>query len=89
MIVSKMVLYQSAIITFFVLEKYVIGEFTILITSIPLIATKLVTVTLLYIESLSIVEGWSAISGVNIFSKFKEMLSRGRKIKDDIKDITQ
>jgi len=83
-IVSKMVLYQSAIIGVFCIEKYILGDIVIMVTSIPLVLTKLVAVTLLFIESQSIVENYSAYSGINIFSKFKEMLSRSKDIKNTI-----
>ena len=83
-IVSKMVLYQCAIIGFFCIEKYILGDFTLMFTNIPLILTKLVTTTLLFIEGQSIVENYSAISGINLFNKFKEMLDRTEKIKKKI-----
>ncbi len=88
-IVSKMVLYQSAIIGFFCIEKYILGDVIIMITAIPFVLTKLVTVTLLFIEMQSIVENYSAISGVNIFSKFKEMITRTKEVKESVEDMIE
>ena len=92
-VVSKMVLYQSAIIGFFCIEKYILGDLTIMLTSIPLVLTKLVAVTLLFIEGQSIIENYSAVSGINIFNKFKELLSRTKYVKNIIEitfeDITK
>lgn len=86
-IVSKMVLYELAILLFFCIEKYIIGDFIGLITSIPLILTKIVTATLVTIEIVSINENYEVISGVNIWSKFKSFLMKGKELKEDIKDI--
>jgi hypothetical protein len=83
-VVSKMVLYQSAIIGFFVIEKFILEDFIIMFTSIHLVLTKLVATTLLFIEGKSINENYFIISGVSILDKFKEMLSRTKEIKNDI-----
>lgn len=88
-LVSKMVLYQGAIVSLFFLEKFLLGEFTIFITSIPFIITKLATITLLYIEGTSINEHIIKLYNVSIWGKFKELLKRSSEIKDDIKDVVK
>jgi hypothetical protein len=88
-LVSKMVLYQSAVIGFFVIDKFILGDFILMFTAIPLVLTKLVTVTLLYIECKSINENYYIISGISMWSKFKEMLKRTKEIKNDIEDIIE
>jgi len=87
-IVSKMVLYESAVVLFFCIEKFVLGDIIGLFTSIPLILTKLVVTTLLFIEGTSINENYQAISGVSIWGKFKSLLSRGKELKKDFKELT-
>src|SRR3970040_897388 len=87
-IISKMVLYQSAIIVAFAVEKFILGDIIGLFTSIPFILTKIVTTTLLFIEATSINENYLAISGVSIWKKFKTLLNRTKEFQKNIKKIT-
>lgn len=86
-IVSKMVLYQASVILFFALEKFLVGDFILLFTSIPLFLTKVVATLLVGIELLSISENIEAATGVNIWQKIKSMLGRAKKIKKDFGDV--
>lgn len=88
-LISKMVLYQSAVIGFFVIEKYILDDFIIIFTSIPLVLTKLVTLTLLFIEVQSVNEHVKKLYGISLWLKFKELLKRSKEIKDEIGDITK
>ena len=83
-IVSKFVLYQSSVVLMFAIERFILNDFTIMVTSIPLVLTKIVATTLLFIEGQSVIENYAAISGVNVWSKFKEMLSRGKDLNTDL-----
>ncbi len=86
--ISKMVLYNSAVILFFCIEHWILGDFIGLLTSIPFVLTKLVTAFLLYVEGLSIQENLKAM-GIDIWSKFKGFLKRSQELKDDITNITK
>ncbi len=83
-IVSKMVLYQAAIILFFLIEKFILVDFITLFTAIPFFLTKLVACTLCFIECKSINENYEMISGISLFGKFKDMLTRAKELKEDI-----
>lgn len=86
-LISKMVLYQTALITFFCIEKYIIGDFVVLFTSISLFLTKLVAATLAYIEIKSIGENVEIITGKNIWNMFKEMLNRTKELKQEVENV--
>ncbi len=86
-LISKLVLYQSAIILFYAIEKFILGDIIGYFITIPLILTKVIATTLLFIELTSINESYKIISGVNIWAKFKELLSRGKDIKKDVKQL--
>ena len=86
-IVSKMVLYQFAVILVFALEKFMFGDFILLFTAIPLFLTKVVATLLVGIELTSISENIEEATGVNIWQKIKIMLGRAKDIKDDVNDI--
>ena len=88
-IISKIVLYMSSIVLVFCVEKYILGDFIGLFTNIPIVATKLITVTLLFIEGMSINENYKVLSGVSVWGKFKDMISRGKELKKDIGEVIE
>jgi len=85
--VSKMLLYQLALILFFCIEKFVLSDIIGILTDIPLILTKLVTTTLLFIELTSINENYKDVTGINVWQKFRELLKRAKKVSDEVKDF--
>lgn len=86
-IISKFFLYEFAILFAFVLDKYLLGELVLLLVSVPFLITKIVTVTLIFIEVYSINENVRIITGVSFFQKLKEMVTRAKSIKDDINEF--
>jgi multisubunit Na+/H+ antiporter MnhG subunit len=86
-IVSKMVLYQSAVILFFALEKFLVGDFILLFTSIPLFLTKVIATLLVGIELTSISENIEEATGVSVWQRIKIMLGRVKEIKNDVNDV--
>lgn len=86
-LVGKMVLYQSAVILFFCVDKYILYDVTSIFTNIELFLTKLVSLTLITIEFQSINENYKQISGINLWDKFKNILKRGNEVKGEIGEI--
>jgi hypothetical protein len=86
-IVSKMVLYQTAVILFYALEKFMFGDFVLLFTAIPLFLTKVVAILLVGIELTSISENFEEATGISIWQKIKIMLGRVKEIKKDVNDV--
>ena len=88
-LISKMVLYNAAVVLFFCIERYILGGIIGAFTEIPLILTKLVTATLLFIEITSISESYEAITGVSLWGKFKAMVARTKEIKGLVKSVKE
>lgn len=86
-IVPKMLLYQGAVLVGYVLDHLLLGEFVNHIFNIDMLITKLIAMTLIFIESVSLNENMESITGKNIFKSFKNMISRTAKIKGQIKDL--
>ena len=86
-IVSKMVLYETAVILFYALEKFMFGDFVLLFTAIPLFLTKVVAILLVGIELTSISENFEEATGISIWQKIKIMLGRVKEIKKDVNDV--
>lgn len=85
--VSKLVLYQVAIITFYLLEYFLLGGIVGAFTSIPILLTKIVAMFIVGVELSSINENVTAITGINYFKKFMRLLFRAKKIRKQIDEI--
>jgi hypothetical protein len=86
-IIPKMLLYQLAVITGFVLDKWLLGEFISFLFTIEFLFTKLIAMTLVFIELVSIDENFRELTGKNLFKSFKQMITRASDIKDDINKL--
>jgi hypothetical protein len=82
-----MLLYQLAVITGFVLDKWLLGEFISFLFTIEFLFTKLIAMTLVFIELVSIDENFRELTGKNLFKSFKQMITRASDIKDDINKL--
>ena len=83
-IVSKFVLYQSAILLLFTIDKFLLGEFFKIWFSIPFFFTKVVAIVIIFIELTSMKENFEAAFKVDIFKKLKELLRRSKELKDGV-----
>lgn len=83
-IVSKFVLYQSAILLLYTIDKFLLGEFFKIWFSIPFFFTKVVAIVIIFIELTSMKENFEAAFKVDIFKKLKELLRRSKELKDGV-----
>lgn len=83
-IVSKFVLYQSAVLLIYTIDNFLLGEFFKMWFSIPFFFTKVVTIILIFIESVSIKENFEESFNIDVFKLLKGFLKRSKEIKDDI-----
>jgi len=86
-IISKMALYEFAVIGVYVIDKYLMGDIIGMFTAIPLVLTKLVVATLLSIELKSINENVEIAYGVNLWTSFKKLVRRAKDVKNDLDDL--
>jgi len=87
-VISKMILYQGAVLTIFFIEHLVLGEFVGLFVQIPFFLTKVLAIVLVGIETISMHENFETISGINIWKTFKKLVSRANEAKNDIVELT-
>lgn len=88
-VISKMLLYQCGLITFFILEKYLLGEFIISFSSIEFFLTKIVAVFFCGVELMSLNENIKVVYGQNFFHLFKSMLTRVIETKGQIEELAK
>lgn len=83
-IISKMFLYQSTILMFFILDYFILNQIILVFFSVPLILTKIVAAVLASVEIFSIDENWRAVKGDGLWFYFKKVTSRAKDIKNEI-----
>jgi len=86
-VVSKMMLYEIAVIGFYLIDFWILNDIILVFFSIPLMLTKILSLVLVSIECISINENIKAVKGVDIWSAFKQLLRRSKEIKNDIDGV--
>lgn len=86
-IISKMVLYEVAIMALYPIDKFLLNELLIKLVSIPFFATKLACVLLILVEVISIKENIEAALDIKIWDTLKTTIKRAKEVTDDINDI--
>lgn len=85
-LVPKFLSYQSIIILFFLMDKFILFEFTKMFIEVDFLMTKFLACVLIYIEYRSIDETFKIVKGKTLIQYFKEMLKLANDIKDDMKN---
>jgi phage-related holin len=88
-IISKMLLYQAAILATYLLDFYVLGDILKGIFGIEGLLVKAAAMLLVFIEAQSINENYKIAKGIDLWAEFKKMISRVRHIKEDVTYITK
>ncbi len=88
-IVSKMVLYQSALILFYAIELFILGDFILLFTSIKLFLTKIISIILVGVEITSISESLKAVTGKSLWQRLKSLLRRANDAKKELNEFEE
>lgn len=83
--VTKVVFYQVAVLTIFCLDYLVLMEFSKLFHSMDYLVTKLLGVSLIMIEAVSINESFKDVNGKNIIQGIKDFINSYNTIKKDLK----
>jgi len=86
-IISKLMLYEVAVIGFYLIDYWILNDIILVFFSIPLMLTKILSLVLCSIEVISISENYKAVKGIDIWSAFKNLLQRSKEIKQDIDGV--
>lgn len=86
-IVSKLFLYELAVIGFYLIDKFILNDIILVFFSVPLMLTKILALVLVSIELTSINENYIRIKNISIFQSLKNLFSRAKEIKNDIDEI--
>lgn len=86
-IVSKMFLYELAVIGFYLIDFFILNDIIMKFFSVPLMLTKILALVLISIETMSINENYKAIHGISVWDSMKSLFARAKEIKQDINGI--
>jgi Zn-dependent protease with chaperone function len=85
--ISKTMLYESTIMLFFLMDKFIINDIVIQLFSVPHLTTKAVGLVLISVELISINENYKGITGTDLWASAKNLLFRIKEVRKDIKDL--
>ena len=87
--ITKMLVYQLVVITVYMLDKIILGELLSLVTSIPMIATKIAALALVVAELFSIDEKLKNVNaGQGLWFHFSRLLRLAKTLKKEAKELT-
>jgi hypothetical protein len=83
-LIPKLRSYASIVLLLFVVDYYIVNEFTQLFISIQFVSTKLVSLGLIVIEVKSMDESFEKVKGYSFIGKLYDNLRNIKKVKDDM-----
>ena len=86
-IVSKLFLYEVAVIGFYLIDKFILNDIILQFFSVPLMLTKILSLILVSIEVMSINENYKEVKGIDIWQGMKNLFARAKEIKKDIDGV--
>jgi hypothetical protein len=86
-IISKLMLYEIAVILFYLIDRFILNDIILTFFSVPLMLTKILALVLVSIEVISISENYKAVKGIDLWQAMKLLFARARDIKQDIDTI--
>jgi Zn-dependent protease with chaperone function len=86
-IISKMMLYEVAVIGFYLIDFWILNDIILKFFSVPLMLTKILSLILVSIEVMSINENYKAVKGIDIWQGMKNLFARAKEIKSDLNGL--
>lgn len=88
-VISKMLLFELTILVLFILDYFLLNEFTSIWFSVPYLVTKVASIVIIMNELLSIKENLESIFKIDFWNMLKEALKRTKELKDEIDEIKE
>jgi hypothetical protein len=86
-IISKLMLYEIAVIGFYLIDFWILNDIILKFFSVPLMLTKILSLILVSIEVMSINENYKAVKGIDIWQGMKNLFARAKEIKSDLNGL--
>ena len=86
-IISKILLYEATVMLFYAMDKFLLNDIVISFFSIELLTTKVLALTMVSIEVISINENYKAVKGIDLWASLKNLFARAKEVTSDFKNI--
>ena len=88
-IISKILLYEATVMLFYAMDKFLLNDIVISFFSIDLLTTKILALTMVSIEVISINENYKAVKGIDLWASLKNLFARAKEVTSDFKNINE
>jgi hypothetical protein len=88
-IISKILLYEATVMLFFAMDKFLLNDIVSSFFSIELLTTKVLALTMVSIEVISINENYKAVKGIDLWASLKNLFARAKEVTSDFKNINE
>jgi hypothetical protein len=88
-IISKILLYETTVLLFFLIDKFLVSDIVAQFFSIEYLVTKVLALVLVSIEVVSINENYKAIYGKDLYASLKLLFRRAKQITSEYKKINE
>lgn len=88
-IISKILLYEATVMLFYAMDKFLLNEIVLSFFSIELLTTKILALTMVSIEVISINENYKAVKGIDLWASLKNLFARAKEVTSDFKNINE
>ena len=88
-IISKILLYEATVMLFFAMDKFLLNDIVMQFFSIDLLTTKVLALTMVSIEVISINENYKQVKGIDLWASLKNLFARAKEVTSDFKNINE
>ena len=88
-IISKILLYETTVLLFFLIDKFLVSDIVAQFFSVEYLVTKVLALVLVSIEVVSINENYKAIYGKDLYASLKLLFRRAKQITSEYKNINE
>ncbi len=88
-IISKILLYEATVMLFFAMDKFLLNDIVMSFFSIALLTTKVLALTMVSIEVISINENYKQVKGIDLWASLKNLFARAKEVTSDFKNINE
>ena len=88
-IISKILLYEATVMLFYAMDKFLLNDIVMQFFSIELLTTKILALTMVSIEVISINENYKQVKGIDLWASLKNLFARAKEVTSDFKNINE
>ena len=88
-IISKILLYEATVMLFYAMDKFLLNDIVSSFFSIELLTTKILALTMVSIEVISINENYKQVKGIDLWASLKNLFARAKEVTSDFKNINE